>query len=84
MARFDLYRGGAADSVIDAVQAKGLAVGFDSDWLYPPQGNRAFVENLLNRGTEAAYVELSVDYGHDSFLVRSPELYELIQTYLNA
>jgi len=82
--RFDLYEGGSPDPIIDKVQAKGLVVGFDSDWLYPPQGNRALVENLLKRGKEASYVELSVDYGHDSFLVRSLELYELIQTYLSA
>ena len=66
------------------IQAKGLVVGFDSDWLYPPQGNRDVVEKLLRHGKEASYVEISMDYGHDSFLVQSQDLYQLIETYLNS
>lgn len=82
--RFDFYEGESPEIIIDKINAKGLIVGFDSDWLYPPQGNRELVENLLKRGKEASYVEISLDYGHDSFLVRSPDLYQLINTYLSS
>lgn len=81
--RFDFYEGQDPKIIIDKIKAKGLVVGFDSDWLYPPEGNRGLVENLLKCGKEASYAELSMDYGHDSFLMRSPDLYQLIQTYLN-
>tara|TARA_B100001769_G_scaffold269556_1_gene259549 strand:+ start:2650 stop:3789 length:1140 start_codon:yes stop_codon:yes gene_type:complete len=82
--RFDLFEGEAPEKTVDKISAPGLVVGFDSDWLYPPQGNREVVEHLLRGGKEASYVELSIDYGHDSFLVQSPDLYQLIQTYLNS
>jgi homoserine O-acetyltransferase len=57
-------------------------VGFTSDWLYPPQGNREIVESLLRLGKNASYVELSMDSGHDSFLLRSPRLDGLIRNFL--
>jgi len=59
-----------------------LVVGFTSDWLYPPQGNRELVEALLRIGKDASYAELAMDYGHDSFLVRAPKLYKLIRNFL--
>lgn len=82
--RFDFFEGADPEVTVSKIQAKGLVVGFDSDWLYPPEGNRDIVEKLLKYGKEASYVELSMDYGHDSFLVQSPDLYQLIQTYLNS
>jgi homoserine O-acetyltransferase len=82
--RFDFFEGTSPEETVSKIQAKGLVVGFDSDWLYPPEGNRDVVEKLLKYGKEASYVELSMDYGHDSFLVQSQDLYQLIQTYLNS
>ena len=82
--RFDFFEGDSPELTVSKIQAKGLVVGFDSDWLYPPEGNRDIVEKLLRYGKEASYVELSMDYGHDSFLVQSQDLYQLIQTYLNS
>jgi homoserine O-acetyltransferase/O-succinyltransferase len=82
--QFDLY--GPDDRLDDAlsvVKASGLVVGFTSDWLYPPQGNREIVEALLRLGKDATYAELAMDFGHDSFLIESPDLYELIRTFLN-
>ncbi len=81
--RFDLYNGEASlDQTLSVVEAPGLVVGFTSDWLYPPQGNREIVEALLRLGKNASYAELSMDFGHDSFLVRNPKLYDLMRTFL--
>lgn len=81
--RFDLYgEDKSLDSTLKAVDAPGLVVGFTSDWLYPPQGNREIVEALLRLGKDATYAELAMDFGHDSFLVRAPKLYDLIRTFL--
>lgn len=82
--RFDFFEGASPELTVNKIQAKGLVVGFDSDWLYPPEGNRDIVEKLLRYGKEASYVEISMDYGHDSFLVQSQDLYQLIQNYLNS
>lgn len=81
--RFDFFEGVSPEVTVNKIQAKGLVVGFDSDWLYPPEGNRDVVEKLLKYGKEASYVEISMDYGHDSFLVQSQDLYQLIHNYLN-
>ncbi|MFP4166797.1 MAG: homoserine O-acetyltransferase [Opitutales bacterium] len=81
--RFDLYgEDKSLDATLKAVQAAGLVVGFTSDNLYPPQGNREIVESLLRLNKDASYAELAMDFGHDSFLVRAPALYELIRTFL--
>ena len=80
--RFDLHGPDSLDATLSVVEASGLVVGFTSDWLYPPQGNREVVEALLRGGQDASYVELAMDFGHDSFLVRAPELYALIDSFL--
>lgn len=80
--RFDLHGPVSLDATLSAVTAPGLVVGFTSDWLYPPQGNREVAEALLRVGKDATYVELAMDFGHDSFLLRSPELYDLIRSFL--
>lgn len=81
--RFDLHGPLSLDDTLAVVTAPGLVVGFTSDWLYPPQGNRELVEALLRVGKDATYAELAMDFGHDSFLVRSPELYALIRAFLS-
>jgi homoserine O-acetyltransferase len=80
--RFDLHGPDSLDATLSAVTAPGLVVGFTSDWLYPPQGNREVAEALLRVGKDATYAELAMDFGHDSFLLRSPELYDLIRSFL--
>jgi homoserine O-acetyltransferase len=80
--RFDLHSPDSLDSTLQPVTAPGLVVGFTSDWLYPPHGNREIVEALLRLGKDATYAELAMDFGHDSFLVRAPKLYELIHQFL--
>ena len=81
--RFDLHNPVSLEDTLSKVKAPGLIVGFTSDWLYPPQGNQEIVQALLRLGKEATYAELSMNFGHDSFLVRSPELYALIQSFLD-
>lgn len=81
--RFDLHNPVSLEDTLSKVEASGLIVGFTSDWLYPPQGNQEIVQALLRLGKDATYAELSMDFGHDSFLVRSPELYALIQSFLD-
>ena len=82
--RFDLFgEDKSLDSSLKGVTAPGLVIGFTSDWLYPPQGNREVVEALLRLGKDATYAELAMDFGHDSFLVRAPKLYDLIRTFLS-
>lgn len=81
--RFDLAAAtGSLDAAFAPVRARTLVVGFSSDWLFPPSQNRTLVHALLRAGKEATYAELDTDLGHDSFLVESPELYDLVRAFL--
>jgi homoserine O-acetyltransferase len=73
---------GSLESAFQDVQAETLVIGFTSDWLFPPDQNRAIALALLRAGKRASYAELSMDLGHDSFLLESPQLYDLVRGFL--
>jgi homoserine O-acetyltransferase len=80
---FDLAAAyGSLEKAFAPVQAETLCVGFTSDWLFPPEQNRAIVLALLRAGKRASYAELALDLGHDSFLLESEGLYTLIRGFL--
>jgi len=66
------------------MKARCLVVGFTSDWLFPPEQNRSIVHAMLRAGKDASYAEVNMDLGHDSFLVEAPELYALVEGFLDA
>ena len=74
---------GTLEKASAEVQAATLVVGFTSDWLFPPDQNRAIALALLRAGKRVSYAELSTDLGHDSFLLESPQLYDLVRGFLN-
>lgn len=82
--RFDLY-GDSQDLAreLEMVRARFLVIGFSSDWLFPPKQNREVVEALLRARKNASYAEIDMSHGHDSFLVRAPELYEVMRAFLS-
>ncbi len=81
--RFDLYgESGMLEDTFAPVTARTLVIGFTSDWLFPPNQNRDIVHALLRAGKPASYAEIPMSLGHDSFLVRAPELYGLVREFL--
>jgi len=81
--QFDLAQTyGSLEAAFAPVKAETLVVGFTSDWLFPPEQNRALTLALLRAGRRASYAELSTDLGHDSFLLESEELYTLVRGFL--
>jgi homoserine O-acetyltransferase/O-succinyltransferase len=81
--QFDPARAaGSLEQAFAPVQAESLVVGFASDWLFPPEQNRALALALLRAGKRASYAELATDLGHDSFLLESDELYALVRGFL--
>ncbi len=82
--RFDLYGpAGRLENAFADVRSRVLVVGFTSDWLFPPEQNRALVHALLRAGKPATYAQLDMTLGHDSFLIHAPELYRLIRGFLD-
>ncbi|MEY3607782.1 MAG: hypothetical protein RLZZ447_570 [Verrucomicrobiota bacterium] len=82
--QFDLEEtAGSLEAAFAPVEAETLIVGFTSDWLFPPEQNRALALALLRAGKRATYAELATDLGHDSFLLESEELYGLVRGFLD-
>jgi len=83
--RFDLIgESGRLEDTLERVQAETLVIGFNSDWLFPPKQNRTIVHALLRCRKPASYAEIDLSLGHDSFLVHAPDLYLLVNSFLNA
>ena len=81
--QFDLAQAyGSLEKAFAPVQARTLTVGFTSDWLFPPEQNRAIALAILRAGKHASYAELTTDLGHDSFLLESEQLYGLVRGFL--
>ncbi len=59
-------------------------ISFDSDWLYPTAESRRIVHALNAAGAAASFVELSSPFGHDAFLLETPEMNRVIAGFLSA
>jgi homoserine O-acetyltransferase len=80
---FDLAQSyGSLEKAVAQVKSEYLIVGFESDWLFPPEQNREIALALLKNGKRASYAELATDLGHDSFLLESEELYNIVRSFL--
>ncbi len=82
---YDLHArhpGGRLEDVFRVVEAATLVIGFRSDWLFPPEQNRSIVYGLLRAGRRASYTEMEMEFGHDSFLLHAPRLYERVSRFL--
>jgi len=59
-------------------------VSFDTDWLYPTAESRSIVHALNAAGAPASFVELKSPFGHDAFLLDTPELNRVVDGFLRA
>ncbi|GAA4215479.1 homoserine O-acetyltransferase [Sphingomonas endophytica] len=83
---FDLAEehGGLLANAFRGTATRFCLVSFDTDWLYPTAESRSIVHALMAAGAPASYVELSSPFGHDAFLLDSPELDRVIHGFLSA
>jgi len=83
---FDLAEehGGLLASAFRATRSRFCLVSFDTDWLYPTAESRSIVQALNAAGAPVSFVELSSPYGHDAFLLESPELNRVVDGFLRA
>ncbi len=57
-------------------------VSFDTDWLYPTTESRTIAHALNAAGAPVSFVELSAQFGHDSFLLDVPAQDRVIAGFL--
>ena len=83
---FDLAEehGGHLAKAFGATRTRFCLVSFDTDWLYPTGESRSIVHALNAAGAAASFVELSSPYGHDAFLLDTPELDRVVRGFLEA
>ncbi|URW75204.1 homoserine O-acetyltransferase [Sphingomonas donggukensis] len=83
---FDLAEehGGHLAGAFRGTATRFCLVSFDTDWLYPTAESRSIVHALNAAGARASFVELSSPYGHDAFLLDSPELDRVMTGFLEA
>jgi len=83
---FDLAEehGGALAHAFKGSPTRFCLVSFDTDWLYPTSESRSIVHALNAAGAAASFVELKSPFGHDAFLLESPELDRVVDGFLRA
>lgn len=83
---FDLAEehGGTLATAFRGNSTRFCLVSFDTDWLYPTSESRSIVHALNAAGAPASFVELKSPFGHDAFLLESPELDRVISGFLRA
>lgn len=82
MDMFDLLEGKKPSDVLKEVSAKFLVISFESDWLYQPSQSRELVRALKRANVTVSYTNLETPYGHDSFLIKNPELSRIVRNFL--
>lgn len=83
---FDLAEehGGVLANAFKGTATRFCLVSFDTDWLYPTSESRSIVHALNAAGAPASFVELKSPFGHDAFLLDSPELNRVVDGFLRA
>lgn len=69
---------GGLDAALKQIRARTLAIGVNTDLLFPVQEQRLIAEKI----PQAQYVEVDSRYGHDGFLIEVEQLTHLIGEFL--
>jgi homoserine O-acetyltransferase len=79
----DLARGrGGLDAAFARLRSPLLAVGVNSDILYPAHQARSISELAQRAGLRTEYAELDSPHGHDAFLIELGPLGEIVTKFL--
>ena len=82
---FDLSAGySSLASAFERTQARFLVLSFTSDWLYPTYQSLETVSALRSCNIDAAFCELTSNYGHDAFLLETAEQTDMVRGFLDS
>jgi homoserine O-acetyltransferase len=80
----DVGRGrGGIHRALARVQAAVLAVGVDSDALFPPYQQRDIVDGVRAHGGDARYAHITSPDGHDAFLLAIDQVAAALTPFLD-
>ncbi|EKE17108.1 MAG: hypothetical protein ACD_10C00618G0003, partial [uncultured bacterium] len=63
-------------------KANFLIASFTTDWRFTPARSKEIVAALLANGRNVSYAEISLNFGHDSFLMDDAHYHGVIDAYL--
>lgn len=69
---------GGVENALKKIKARTLAIGIDSDFLFPPQEQKYIAENIGN----GKFEQISSDFGHDGFLLEWKSISKAIDDFL--
>ncbi len=82
---FDLrLKGNLSFTFTPLKNVKFLIVSFSSDWLYPTSQAKEIVFALKSNNIDVSFVEIKINYGHDSFLIECKDLRDIVSSFLNS
>jgi homoserine O-acetyltransferase len=61
-----------------------LIIGFETDWLYPPQRSKEIQIAAMNVNVKSSCVSLFGQQGHDSFLFASERYENILKTFMES
>ena len=81
---FDLReQGNLSISFSPLKNLKFLVISFSSDWLYPTSQSKEIVYALKSNSIDTSFIEIDMDYGHDSFLIKCNDFKHIVSNFLN-
>ena len=63
-------------------KANFLIASFSTDWRFTPARSKEIVAALLANGRNVSYAEISLNFGHDSFLMDDAHYHGVVDAYL--
>ncbi len=68
---------------LESAQCEFLFTSFDSDWIYPSHQSAELHELAQRAGKTSRYVEISLPWGHDAFLLDGENQGKLVKEFLS-
>ncbi|MDH5648914.1 MAG: homoserine O-acetyltransferase [Gammaproteobacteria bacterium] len=75
--------GGDLSKALQRAKASFFVVSFTSDWRFAPARSREIVKALHDNDLHVSYAEISVNQGHDAFLMKIPQYVEVFNAYMD-
>jgi homoserine O-acetyltransferase/O-succinyltransferase len=75
--------GGSLAKAFLGCKTRVCLVSFTSDWLFPTTASRAIVHALNVAAAPVSFVEIETDKGHDAFLLDEPEMFHVLQGFID-
>ena len=81
---FDPFNDGDFVERMNKSKSRFLVISFTSDWRFPPRRSEEIVKTLIEFNKDVSYACIKSDGGHDAFLMKNDNYFEIMRTYIEA